>query len=128
MEAFHQSLACASCGTILFLCTRVSSCCCLSPYRFVRGPTYNKSSGQSRERFKDPGVPGGPGQPAPGLVVEGYKSRADPACLFILHPCTPQEELEVTLNNQAMSSQPCSQHFPCTGTEAGRPTAADAGN
>lgn len=71
-----------------------------------------------------PGVPGGPGPPAPGPVKVGYKSRAGPACLFTLSHSTLPEELEFTTSNQAVSFQPCGPHFLCTGTQAGRPTAA----
>lgn len=124
INPWHAHLVALSC----FFTLVVLAIVVLSPYRFRRGQTHSKSSGQSMGRFKAPGVPGGPGQPAPGPVEEGYKSRAGPACLFTLHPCTPQEELEVIPNNQAMSSQPCSQRFPCTGTQAGLPTAAVVGS
>ena len=95
-----------------------------SPYRSLRGQSPSRSSGQSTERFRAPGAPGGPGRPAPGPVEEGYKSRADPACLFTPHPSTPPEELVFTLSSQGLSFQPCGQLFLCTVTWAGHPTAA----
>lgn len=73
-----------------------------SPYRLLRGQNPNRSSGQSMEISRAPGVPGGPGQPVPGPVEEGYKSRADPVCLLLLHPNTPPEELAFTPSKPAM--------------------------
>ena len=75
------------------------------------------------EKFWAPGAPGGPGHLAPSPVEEESKSRAGPACLFTLHPSTPQEKPEVVPSNQAMSFQPCNKQFLCTVTQAGLPTA-----
>lgn len=96
-----------------------------SPYRLLRWQSPNRSLGQSQEKCRAPGVPGGPGPPAPGPVEVGYKSRAGPACLFTLNPNTPPEELVFTTTiSPDMSFQPCGQQFLCTATQAGPPTAA----
>lgn len=86
----------------------------LSPYRFLRGQSSSRNSGQRTGKFRDPGVPGGPGQTAPGPVEKGYKSRAGPACQFTVHPSTTPEEVVFPPSSQLTSSQPCSQQFLCT--------------
>lgn len=80
------------------------------------------------EKSRAPGVPGGPGQPAPGPVELESRSRAGRACLPTPGLSTLPEDRMFTRSIQATSTQPYVLHSPYTEREAGSPTAASADN